>query len=309
MAFGEDTGEAAKGRADRMRVQIIAEVGECFNGSMEQAHKMIQQAAWAGCDIVKFQILDMDEVSMEDPEYSWFQKIELDRSKIDQLIKWAEAVDIEILFTPVSVKTAQYLVERDIKTVKIASSFVKKREILEYINDHFKKVYLSTGMAELNEIREAILALDQVNEIIVLHCVSEYPTGPLLEQRGLKALDERDAHLNMIELLKKEFPEHRIGYSDHTDGIFVPVIAAAMGAKVIEKHFTLDRKTPIENYMYGGEYLGTDHVLSVEPETLKKMVSEIRRVECCQGSREWSRSLGEQILIDFLRGRYAERGK
>ena len=79
---------------------------------------------------------------------------------------------------------------------------------------------------------------------------------------------------DMIELLKKEFPEHRIGYSDHTDGIFVPIIAAAMGAKVIEKHFTLDRKTPIENYMYGGEYLGTDHVLSVEPETLKKMVSE-----------------------------------
>ncbi len=112
-------------------------------------------------------------------------------------------------------------------------------------------------MAELNEIREAILALDQVNEIIVLHCVSEYPTGPLLEQRGLKALDERDAHLNMIELLKKEFPEHRIGYSDHTDGIFVPVIAAAMGAKVIEKHFTLDRKTPIENYMYGGNIYRT----------------------------------------------------
>lgn len=292
-----------------MNVQIIAEVGECFNGSMPQAHKMIREAAQAGCDVVKFQILDMDEVSSDDPEYQWFQRIELDRKKIDQLMRWAEEAEIEILFTPVSVKTAQYLTEKGLKAVKVASSFIRKKDILDYINGHFDKVYLSTGMAEIEEIRQAIAALNRVKEITILHCISEYPTGPLLEQRGLKAMDERDAHLCMIEILKKEFPEYRIGYSDHTDGIFVPVIAAAMGAEVIEKHFTLDRKTPVEHYIQGGEYLGTDHILSVEVEDLREMVSKIRKVEACCGSQEWSRSPGEKILIDFLRGRYTEREK
>lgn len=290
-----------------MAVQIIAEVGECFNGSMERARKMIKEAAQAGCDIVKFQILDMDEVSADDPEYDWFQKIELDREKVSLLKKWAGEENIDALFTPVSLRTASFLVEEGIHTVKIASSFIRKQELLEYINDHFQTVYVSTGMADLDEVRKTVQILDKPKEVIILHCVSEYPTGPLLEQRGLKALDEQDAHLNMISILKREFPEYRIGYSDHTDGIFVPMIAAAMGAEVIEKHFTLDRQTPIEHYMQGKEYLGTDHVLSVEPEELREMVRQIRRVETCQGDMNWSRSKGETILRDFLRGRYTER--
>ncbi len=290
-----------------MGVQVIAEVGECFNGSMEQAQRMIKEAAQAGCDIVKFQILDMDEVSADDPEYDWFCKIELDREKITHLKRWAEDECIDILFTPVSVKTASYLVEAGIHTVKIASSFIRKKELIEYINDHFQTVYVSTGMADLEEIRKAVWILEKPEEVIILHCISEYPTGPLLEQRGLKALDEQDAHLNMLHILKREFPTYRIGYSDHTDGIFVPIIAAAMGAEVIEKHFTLDRQTPIRNYVQKKEYMGTDHVLSVEPDDLRKMVELIRRTEACQGNMEWSRSQGEQILIDFLRGRYVER--
>jgi len=290
-----------------MVVEVIAEVGECFNGSMERAKVMISEAAQAGCDIVKFQILDMDEVSPNDPEYDWFQKIELDRSKISLLIKWAKEAAMQILFTPVSVKTAEYLYMEGVDTVKIASSFIRKTEVLEYINSHFKKIYLSTGMADLEEIRNAVNILNEPAEIIILHCISEYPTGPLLEQRGLKALDEKDAHLNMIRILKNEFPRYKIGYSDHTDGIFVPVIAASMGAEVIEKHFTLERKTPIQHYMQGKEYMGTDHVLSVEPKELKEMVRQIRRVEACQGDMNWNRSAGERILLDFLRGRYTER--
>lgn len=290
-----------------MAVQIIAEVGECFNGSMERAQRMIKEAAQAGCNIVKFQILDMNEVSADDPEYDWFQKIELDREKVSLLKKWAGEENIDALFTPVSLRTASFLVEEGIHTVKIASSFIRKQELLEYINDHFQTVYVSTGMADLDEVRKTVQILDKPKEVIILHCVSEYPTGPLLEQRGLKALDEQDAHLNMISILKREFPEYRIGYSDHTDGIFVPMIAAAMGAEVIEKHFTLDRQTPIEHYMQGGEYMGTDHVLSVEPEELREMVRQIRRVETCQGDTVWNRSKGETILRDFLRGRYVER--
>ncbi len=290
-----------------MAVQIIAEVGECFNGSMERAQRMIKEAAQAGCDVVKFQILDMDEVSPDDPEYDWFQKLELDRNKIRLLKQWATEFKIEILFTPVSVKTAEYLYDEGITAVKIASSFIRKKEILEYVNNHFERVYISTGMAELDEIKKAVELLDKPKEKIILHCISEYPTGPLLEQRGLKALDEKDAHLSMIKILQNEFSEYRIGYSDHTDEIFVPIIAAAMGAEVIEKHFTLDKKTPIEHYLQNKEYLGTDHVLSVEVDDLKEMVSQIRKVEICQGDMKWTRSEGEQILRDFLRGRYMTR--
>lgn len=292
-----------------MAVQVIAEVGECFNGSMERAQRMIREAAQAGCDVVKFQILDMDEVSTEDPEYEWFCKIELDKEKIKLLKKWAADEHIDILFTPVSLKTASFLVEEGVQTVKIASSFIRKRELIEYINDHFERVYVSTGMADLEEVRKTIHLLKNPKEVIILHCISEYPTGPLLEQRGLKALDEQDAHLNMIKILRQEFPTFKIGYSDHTDGIFAPVIAAAMGAEVLEKHFTLDRQTPIRNYIQKKEYMGTDHVLSVEADDLKKMVELIRRVEVCQGNSKWERSRGEYILRDFLRGRYTEREK
>lgn len=292
-----------------MGTEIVAEIGECFNGSMEQARIMISKASLAGCNTIKFQILDMDEVSEDDPEYDWFKKIELDIDKITLLKKWSEDEGLNILFTPVSVKTAKLLFETGNNKVKIASSFIKKKDVLKYINNHFDKVYLSTGMASIDEIKQAVYLLDKPKEISILHCVSEYPTGPLLEKRGLKALNEKDAHLNMIRILKKEFPGYRIGYSDHTDGIFVPVIAAAMGAEIIEKHFTMDRKKPIENFIQKREYLGTDHVLSVEPPELKNMVHLIRRVETCQGNMKWERSEGEEILIDFLRGRYVERNK
>ena len=149
--------------------------------------------------------------------------------------------------------------------------------------------------------------LDKPKEIIILHCVSEYPTGPLLEQRGLKALDEKDVHMNMMLILKALYPNLKVGYSDHTDGILAPVAAAAMGAEVIEKHFTMDRETPIAHFNNHEEYMGTDHVLSVEPKELQQMVDAIRRVEMIRGQWKWERSEGEKILRNFLRGRYTER--
>ncbi len=290
-----------------MAIEIIAEVGECFNGSLNMAKEMIHKATEAGCNCVKFQILDMEEVAVDDPEYDWFAKIELTKDDIEQLLLCAKENGVDILFTPVSIRTAKFLVELNVKKVKIASSFLRKLELLEYINSNFEKVYMSTGMASLDEIKKTKELLNNIKDLTILHCVSEYPTGPLLEQRGLRALSEVDAHLNMINMLKENFPDSSIGYSDHTDGVFVPMIAAAMGATVIEKHFTLDRQTPIDHFNNGDEYMGTDHVLSVEPDELEEMVALIRRVERCQGSNRWERSAGEKILIEFLRGRYTER--
>lgn len=292
-----------------MRTTIIGEVGECFNGDFDTALKMIEEIRRTGCDIVKFQLLDMEEVADDDPEREWFQKLELSPAEIRLLIKHAELCQVGLLFTPVSVKTASWMYELGCKEVKIASSFLRKKELLAYINNHFQKVYLSTGMAELREIRQTLQQLNKVEDICILHCISEYPTGPLLEQRGLVALQEEDAHLNMISILKEEFPGYEIGYSDHTSGIFVPVMAAAMGASVIEKHITLDRRTPIEHFEKGLTYMGTDHVLSVEIKELRDMVSQIRRVETVKGSSVWERSEGEKILLEFLRGRYKEENK
>lgn len=287
--------------------EIIAEVGECFNGDIETAHRMIKEAKMAGCDVVKFQLLDLDEVARDDPEYKWFEKLDLAPPKLQSLISWAKEEKIEVLFTPVSVKTATWLVDEKIDTVKIASSFVRKRELLEFINENFRTVYASTGMASIEEIETMLNILKDVENVKLLHCISEYPTGPLLEQRGLCALDEKDTHLNMMSLMKERFPDYTVGYSDHTDDIFVPIVASAMGAEIIEKHFTLDRDTPIKHFNEGSEYMGTDHVLSVEPSKLREMVEAIRRVEIVKGSMNWNRSSGETILMEFLRGRYTER--
>lgn len=306
MAFRKDFGKANDGGDIKVSVEIIAEVGECFNGSLDNAKSMIEEAAKAGCDCVKFQILDMEEVASDDPEYEWFAKLELTVEDIKYLVSVAKSQDIDILFTPVSVRTAGMMTDLGIKKIKIASSFLRKTDLLNYIKQNFEIVYISTGMASLEEIKETRQFLKN-KEITIFHCVSEYPTGPLLEKRGLCALAEEDAHLNMINILKKEFGDCRIGYSDHTDGIFVPTIAAALGVEAIEKHITLDRKTPVDHFNKGMEYMGTDHVLSIEPVELRKMVSCIRRVEKSLGPKVWERSSGERILIEFLRGRYVER--
>lgn len=292
-----------------MSTEIIAEVGECFNGNLDTAFAMIQEAAKAGCDIVKFQLLDMSEVATYDPEYNWFASLELDPERIAKLIWCAHDNHIDILFTPVSVRTAEWVYASGLKNIKIASSFINKEDLLNYIEGHFEKIYVSTGMAGLDEVVKINELLKDVADVTIMHCISEYPTGPLLEQRGLCALDEQNAHLSMMSILKKLFPYRRVGYSDHTDDIFVPVVAAAMGAEVIEKHITLDRETPIRHFREGLSYMGTDHVLSIEPPALKKMVEEIRRVEQIKGEYEWQRTEGEIILRDFLRGRYVENRK
>ena len=111
----------------------------------------------------------------------------------------------------------------------------------------------------------------------------------------------------MISILKEEFPNMTIGYSDHTDDIFVPILAAAMGAEIIEKHITMDREEPIKHFHDGDGYMGTDHVLSIEPDKLCEMVRQIRRMEEIRGEKEWKRTEGEMVLRDFLRGRYQER--
>lgn len=285
---------------------IIAEIGECFNGDLNIAERLIVAAKDAGCDIVKFQTLDGENISANDPEREWFEKIALDQNKIRYLSDYAGEKEIGILFTPENRKTAKWLLQAGHDSIKIASSTMHDPELLDFINDNFSVVYVSTGMASLDEVNDAVRALDSVERLFVMHCISEYPTGPLLEQRGLKALDHLDVRLNMMKMLKMLYPDLIIGYSDHTAGILAPIAAVAAGAEIIEKHITLDRNTPVRNFLEGREYLGTDHVLSIEPEELTQMVLQIREVEKMLGPWRWERSEGEKVLREFLRCRFSD---
>ncbi|MBU4449518.1 MAG: N-acetylneuraminate synthase family protein [Proteobacteria bacterium] len=272
---------------------------------MDSAKLLMVEARNAGCDIVKFQTLDAGTVADDDPEREWFKKIALDRERIQYLIAAAEEIGISILFTPENCKTAQWLLDFGLRDIKIGSSLAVDQELLGFANNYFDRIFLSTGMCSLDEINAIVAQLAKVRDLSILHCISEYPTGPLLEQVGLKALSPEDVRLNMMRMLMALFPQHTIGYSDHTAGILAPVAAVAMGARVIEKHITLDRQTPIEHFLTGKEYLGTDHVLSIEPEELREMVRQIREVELMTGPWRWERSRGEIILREFLRERFS----
>jgi N,N'-diacetyllegionaminate synthase len=291
------------------RIVIIAEIGECWNGELDRARRLVEIAANAGCDYAKFQVLDRDGVAEDDPEREWFLRLSLDTEQLRDLRQYALARGIGFLVTPVKRSQAEMLVAIGCGEVKIASSCLLDDELLDFISGHFRRVFLSTGMAELPEIDAAVERLRTIPELYLLHCVSEYPTGPLLDQRGLTALRDEDTHLEMMKMLAERYPDVPVGYSDHTVGQLAPVVAAAAGARVIEKHITLDRKTPVRNFQNGGQYLGTDHVLSIEPAELVEMVRNVRLTEVMLGKREWRRSAGEVVLRDFLRRRFHHEGQ
>lgn len=288
------------------KVIIIAEIGECWNGDKEQAKMLIKNAALSGCDYVKFQTLDPDTVRSNDPERDWFLKVSLNDKMIDFIISLAHKNKIKPLFSPANAKKAKVLKEKfNLNEVKVASSVFHNREAVKYIAKNYKRVFLSTGMSSLSEIRSITSLFNKKNnELYLLHCISEYPTGPLLKERGLVSLAEEDVHLNMMLILKKLFPHYRIGYSDHSAGLLVPVCAVAAGAEVIEKHITLDRRRPVRLYNSTRGYLGTDHIFSLEPNELKQMVKQIRHVERIFGDLTWKRTKGEKTLKKFLVGRF-----
>jgi len=289
---------------DNKRVVIIAEIGECWNGELQRALQLIEVAAEAGCDYAKFQTLDREGIAADDPERDWFLSIALDRTQLEQLRSHAGRVGIGFLVTPEKRKQAELLADMGCAEVKIASSCLVDIDLLDFVSTHFRRVFLSTGLAELQEIDRAVERLDSVPQLFILHCIAEYPTGPLLEERGLRALPDEDAHLAMMSILSERYRHAKIGYSDHTVGLMAPMVAVAAGAEVIEKHITLDRATPLKNFASGGRYLGTDHVLSLEPGELRQMISEIRKIETMLGPREWKRTAGEKKLREFLRGRF-----
>lgn len=264
------------------RVTVIAEIGENHLGRMDLALRMLEEAHRAGADVAKFQSYRGVDVDPRDPEREWFSQVELTDDMHRQLKSRAEELGIGFLSSPFTVERARFLCEElGLRSIKIASSEMLNLPLLDYINSKAERAYLSTGMSNLEEISRALARLDRPR-ISILHCVTQYP-----------ARDE-DANLRAISTLLETFPDHAVGYSDHTRGIEAAVAAAALGASVIEKHFTLGKSLP-----------GTDHILSATPEELGEMIQRIRRVERLLGNGAKEPIAAEREIRDAMRSRWA----
>jgi N,N'-diacetyllegionaminate synthase len=257
------------------KVIIIAEAGVNHNGNFENAKKLILEAANAGANYVKFQTFKADKIVSKyaqkaeyqkanlkedvDTQYDMLKKLEMSEAWHYELIKYANECGIKFLSTGFDEDSIDFLDSLNIDLFKIPSGEITNKPYLQHIAKKGKQVILSTGMANLEEVRAAFEVLIdngiQKNLITILHCNTEYPT-PMI-----------DVNLNAMIALKKEFNVN-VGYSDHTIGIEVPIAAVALGACIIEKHFTLDKNMH-----------GPDHKASLDVFELKEMVRLIRNIE------------------------------
>ena len=266
---------------------VIAEAGENHCGDWGIAKKLIDAAARAKVDYVKFQLYDARAVSEQDPERDWFFRVQLPDNVWKDLADYARAQGVRPLCTPWGVEKAKAIHQVTPDAIKIASFHITDEAVLAYANKHFKTVFLSTGMATLQEAERAVALLDQVEALYLLHCVSEYPLRP------------ENANLRVMETLQDFFGKRvKIGYSDHTLGIQAAVAAAAMGAEVVEKHITLDKSME-----------GTDHILSADPAELMEMVRQIRLVEKLRGSPVKRLTPQESENQKFMRERFSHAPK
>ena len=261
-----------------MSTLIIAEAGVNHNGDMELAKKLVKVAHDAKVDVVKFQTFvaeDLVTKSAEKAKYQMdnsdgtkfqmemLQKLELSESQHQELKKFANSVGLEFLSTGFDIQSMEMLLALGIERIKIPSGEITNLPYLRFIAAQQKEIILSTGMSSLTEIDKALTALIQgganLEDITVLHCTTNYPT----------LMDE--VNLNAMVSLGKEF-NVKVGYSDHTKGIEVAIAAVALGATVIEKHFTLDCNLP-----------GPDHKASLEPGDLEALVQAVRNIETALG--------------------------
>lgn len=246
---------------------IIAEVGSNHDGKLEQAKKLIDIAAEAGVDAVKFQAFKADKLfnKVKNKDIvDKLEKLELREEWYKELFDCAGKKGLIFLASVFDEDYVDLLDNLGIAAYKIASYELTHIPLLGYIAKKNKPVILSTGMANESEVKEAVRCIYSAGnrEIIILHCVSQYPTEP------------ENVNLNALLALKRIF-DCPIGFSDHTETIYGPIAAVALGATVIEKHFTLDKSLP-----------GPDHAYALEPEELKQMVTAIREVEKMSGSEE-----------------------
>lgn len=259
------------------RVLVIAEAGVNHNGSLELAKKLALEAKNAGADIVKFQTAKLESLvsrkaamaeyqrqntGKDESQKDMLAKLLLEFDEFAELKQYCQSIGISFLSTPFDLESIVFLEELGCDIWKIPSGEVTNLPYLEKIAQTHKPIILSTGMCTISEVEACMKVLQEqeAGAITLLHCTTQYPTP------------YKDVNLKAMLTLKEKF-DCPIGYSDHTAGIEVPIAAVAMGATVIEKHFTLDRNME-----------GPDHKASLEPQELKAMIDFIRHIEMSLGT-------------------------
>ncbi|MDH6458378.1 N,N'-diacetyllegionaminate synthase [Fusobacterium sp. PH5-7] len=276
------------------KVFIIAEAGVNHNGSLKLAKKMVEKAVEAKVDAIKFQTFISENVVSKNAKKAEYQvknteirketqlemvkKLELSFNDFIELKEYCNIKNIEFLSTPFDLESIEFLKKLGMKIWKVPSGEITNLPYLRKIAEVADEIILSTGMSDLCEISKAVEILKKENKkILILHCNTEYPT-PM-----------EDVNLRAMELLKEKF-NVEVGYSDHTLGIEVPIAAVALGARIIEKHFTLDKNME-----------GPDHKASLEPGELKKMVTGIRNIEEALGKKQKEVTESEKKNKDIAR--------
>jgi len=254
-----------------MHTLIIAEAGVNHNGSLNTAMKLIDEAANAGCDAIKFQSFKADNIIVRgidkaeyqkkntggrESQHDMLKKLELDFEEHKLLFEYCKTKGIRFMSSPFDEDAADMLESLGVSLMKIPSGEITNKPLLQHVARKGIPLILSTGMSTMGEVEEALRWIYETgnNDVILLHCTSDYPA-----RYG-------DVNLRAMVTMREAF-KVRTGYSDHTEGIEVPIAAAALGAEVIEKHFTLDRNME-----------GPDHKASIEPQELSLMVKAIRNV-------------------------------
>lgn len=275
-------------------VFIIAEAGVNHNGDIKLAKKLVDVAADAGADAVKFQTFkaetlvcknakkadyQLETTDGEESQFEMLKKLELTKEMHEELIAYCKEKQIMFLSTPFDVESVSLLNDYGIEIMKIPSGEITNYPYLKTVGETGKRVILSTGMSTMDEVEEAVKVLQNhgAEDITLLHCNTEYPT-PM-----------KDVNLLAMCTMKNKIGVP-VGYSDHTEGIEVPIAAVALGATVIEKHFTLDKTME-----------GPDHKASLEPEALKQMVKAIRNIEQTLGNGKKEPSESEKKNIAIVR--------
>ncbi len=276
------------------KVFIIAEAGVNHNGDIKKAKRLIDVAAGAGADAVKFQTFkaenlvcknakkakyQLETTDRSETQYEMLKKLELTEPMHKELMEYSTKKNILFLSTPFDIESIKLLSTLGMQVFKIPSGEITNLPYLREIAGQKKKVILSTGMSSMDEVKAAVdvLRRNGAEDITLLHCNTQYPT-PLSD-------------VNLFAMVKMhEAIGLPVGYSDHTQGIEIPIAAAALGAAVIEKHFTLDKNME-----------GPDHKASLEPQELNRMVEGIRKIEQALGNGIKQTSESEKPNVGIVR--------
>ena len=275
-----------------MKVLIIAEAGVNHNGSLKLAKKLVNAAKKAKADYIKFQSFNHKKLTTKNAPKADYQKdsynkkqtqavmlknLELSKSKQIELIKYCKKKKIKFLCTAFDEENLQFLINKGIDYIKIPSGEITNLPFLEFIKKKQKKILLSTGASSIKDISNALKILDNKKKITILHCNSAYPTP------------YKDINLNSLKFIRQKF-KCNIGFSDHSLSLIAPSGAVAIGATIIEKHFTLSRKLK-----------GPDHKSSLEPSELSIMVDNIREMEKALGKTEKKITKSEKKNRNIIR--------